>query len=198
MIFICTDVMADQNGRSRAAHISIRIEPTSAPNAGYRTCCERGPVTVRRETPGPAAGVQLTGGPMRVGRSRHGERHRVTMNTTEQSGAGLCAVISGGHEGSDCAAARTYPVRSPDLVPSYFGVSSPWMWREARGCAGLPPGIARLGQGATCSWELPMPGGMNGGKVMNEPSVPVSCPKAARTVTGAGGGPRPVGARPRR
>jgi hypothetical protein len=44
---------------------------------------------------------------------------------------------------------------------------------EARGSAGLPPGVVRLGQGATCSWELPMPGGMNGGKVMNEPTVPV-------------------------
>src|SRR5258707_14985732 len=120
MIFICADTMAAHNARSRAAHISIRIEPTSAPNGGYRTCCERGPVTVRRETPGPAAGVQLTGGPMRVGRGRAGERPRVTPNTTQQSRAGLCGVISGRHGGSDCAAARTYPVRRPALLPTYL------------------------------------------------------------------------------
>jgi len=38
---------------------------------------------------------------------------------------------------------------------------------------GPPSGSSRLGYGATCSWELPTNGGMNGGKVMNEPIVPV-------------------------
>src|SRR5258707_12982973 len=116
MIFICADTMAAHNARSRAAHISIRIEPTSAPNGGYRTCCERGPVTVRRETPGPAAGVQLTGGPMRVGRSRHCGSHPVTMKTPEQSGAGLSAVNTAGNQGSDWEAACPDPVPDPGQV----------------------------------------------------------------------------------
>ena len=39
-------------------------------------------------------------------------------------------------------------------------------------------GAARQGwqggcQGATCSWELPAPGGIHGVSVMNEPAVPV-------------------------
>src|SRR5260370_30285340 len=110
MIFICADTMAAHNARSRAAHISIRIEPTSAPNGGYRTCCERGPVTVRRETPGPAAGVQLTGGPMRGGPGRYREPSPGTVETTAAGGAGRCAVKSRGHQGAHFAAAGHAPL----------------------------------------------------------------------------------------
>jgi len=50
------------------------------------------------------------------------------------------------------------------------GAGALWRARDREVVVALLSGAR---QGATCSWELPAPGGMNGGKVMKDPTVPL-------------------------
>lgn len=78
------------------------------------------------------------------------------------------------------AGAKAAPLTAGSAYATPRGVLGRWRARTPAGRSGARSGLLRESYflatpcyGATCSWELPAPAGMNGGRVMNDPTVPV-------------------------